>query len=67
MEITGSALTALFIGLVWTLIKVVEYFINKKKSNDLKKIEEISEKIDEISNSQKLIVERIGDVISKLK
>lgn len=28
MELVGSALTALFIGLVWTLIKVVEYFLS---------------------------------------
>lgn len=33
MELTSSALTALFIGLVWTLIKVVEYFINRGKND----------------------------------
>lgn len=31
MELTGSAVTALFVGLVWTLIKVVEFFVSKHK------------------------------------
>jgi myo-inositol catabolism protein IolC len=29
MEITSSALTGLFIGMVWALVKVVEYFVKK--------------------------------------
>jgi hypothetical protein len=33
MELTGSALTAAFIGLIWVLIKVVEFFISKYKNN----------------------------------
>ena len=43
MEITGSALTAVFIGLIWCLIKVVEYFIKKysnKSENTLAKEDE---------------------------
>ena len=35
MEIGSAALTALFVGLVWTLIKVVEYFINGTKTSYL--------------------------------
>jgi len=34
MEITGSVLTALFVGLVWALIKVVEFFVSKYKTKE---------------------------------
>jgi len=33
MELGGAALTALFVGLVWTLIKVVGFFVDKSKKN----------------------------------
>jgi uncharacterized coiled-coil protein SlyX len=33
MEITGPAISALFVGLIWTLIKVVEFFISKKNNS----------------------------------
>jgi hypothetical protein len=39
MELGGAALTALFVGLVWTLIKVVEFFINSKKNGKVAKVE----------------------------
>lgn len=32
MELTGSVLTALFVGLVWALIRVVEFFVSKYKT-----------------------------------
>jgi hypothetical protein len=31
MEIGSAAITALFVGLIWTLIKVVEFFVSGKK------------------------------------
>lgn len=31
MEFGSAAITALFVGLIWTLIKVVEFFISSKK------------------------------------
>lgn len=31
MELVGSAITAAFVGLIWALIKVVDYFISKNK------------------------------------
>jgi len=37
LEITNSVFTALFVGLVWCLIKVVEFFI-KKYSNKSEKV-----------------------------
>jgi len=61
MEITGSALTALFVGLVWTLMKVVEYFISKRngkkhglteeQDKQLKEIYEGSQRLDDIEKS----------------
>ena len=86
MEITGSALTALFVGLVWVLIKVVEYFISKKKkeaievsqdgvrvSDILRKLEKIDDDLEHITyeyvnlaSTQRLIAERIEDIINKL-
>jgi len=33
MEFTRSALTAVFVGLIWALIKVVEFFISKYRNN----------------------------------
>lgn len=37
MELTTSALTAVFVGMIWALIKVVEYFVSKsKKTTDIK-------------------------------
>jgi hypothetical protein len=35
MTIEGSALTALFVALIWVLIKVVEYFISKNKKDKM--------------------------------
>jgi hypothetical protein len=35
MEIGSAAITALFVGLVWTLIKVVEFFISGGKKRGL--------------------------------
>jgi len=31
MELGSAAITALFVGLIWTLIKVVEFFVSGKK------------------------------------
>ena len=33
MEFTTSAITAAFVGMIWALIKVVEYFISRNKKN----------------------------------
>lgn len=65
MELTGSALTALFIGLVWTLIKVVEYFLSRvskkqvlineqDKFNDIFiKLQQFSDLLNVINNNLK--------------
>lgn len=82
MEITGSALTALFVGLVWTLINVVKYFITKygkqKYSNAIlvgdqaKILAEICIKINEIkergtlTKEQQEIMEKSLNYIQKL-
>lgn len=55
MELTGSALTALFIGLVWTLIKVVEYFLSKSSKkqvliNEKDKFNEICVKLQQFGD-----------------
>lgn len=35
MEIQGPALTGIFLGMVWALVKVVEYFLKKYKKEEL--------------------------------
>lgn len=62
MEITDSAIIALFTGLVWTLINVVKFFISKfrkdNKNDNIsslfdpqnKKINELLEKINDLKN-----------------
>jgi septation ring formation regulator EzrA len=52
MELTGSAITALFVGLIWTLINVVKYFIakyGKQRSIDAELIGEQAKTLDDIS------------------
>jgi len=34
LSLSGSALTALFVGMAWALIKTVEYFISKRNSKN---------------------------------
>jgi len=73
MTITGSALTALFIGLVWTLIKVVEYFIkkNKEKGNEYQigqeqsKLFEICKRLQYLDELES-VIDNIEDKIKKL-
>jgi hypothetical protein len=57
MELTSSAITAVFIGLVWTLIKVVEYFISRRGSE---------EKVDKENRKEGARVVEAAEVMSKL-
>jgi len=59
MEITGSALTALFVGLVWTLIKVVEHFISKRNGGKKALTPEQEKCLSEI-HTQFLEIEKYG-------
>jgi hypothetical protein len=79
MELTGSAITALFVGLVWTLIKVVGYFISKKNgksgltSEQDKQIAETHTYLSEmnkygvLTKDQKDLVYEIHDIVKDLK
>ena len=51
--LSNSALTALFVGLVWALIKVVEFFISKYKNNKEDKPDILSK----ISNDLNILTE----------
>lgn len=82
MEITGSALTALFVGLIWTLIRVVEFFIRKygkvkeeEEATALAKsltltqtnqFKEISEEIQRINHNGCLATEAKADILEKI-
>jgi hypothetical protein len=60
MTISGSALTALFIGMAWALIKVVEYFISKNKKikePELKLTEKQERMLEEARNYSKDLFE----------
>jgi len=50
MEIGGAAITGLFIGMAWALIRVVEYFIKKygKNTDKISLIDEQVKKLNEI-------------------
>lgn len=63
MEITGSVLTGLFVGLVWALIKVVEFFIKKYgKSKEDAEGSAAATKLAEIQVNQfKDIAEKISE------
>lgn len=72
MELTGSAVTALFVGLVWTLIKVVEFFLNKNKnkvvptlnpeqSKSLSNIENCAEEMKNIITKQNILIKNMLD------
>lgn len=86
MEITGSVLTGLFVGLVWALIKVVEFFIKKygKSKDDVEgsisaaklaetqvnQFKDIAEKISEFKSSCTLTKEqsdKLEEIWQKIK
>lgn len=58
IELTGSALTALFVALVYTLIKVVEYFIGKKKA--------AAEKPDALSEEEHEILDDVAEKVDEM-
>lgn len=81
MEIGGAALTGLFIGMVWALVKVVEYFIKKYgkatekislPDDQVKKLEEVHQqcmscgRYGPLTESQKECLERIEKIVSHL-
>ncbi len=57
MELTGSALTALFVGLVWALIKVVEFFVSKYKNN---------KEVKGLTNDQSNTLQKVSENVSTL-
>ena len=65
MEITDSAIIALFTGLVWTLIRVVEFFISKFRKEN--KNNNIYNKLNELISSQNEKVRELLDKINDLK
>ena len=76
MEITSSAMTALFVGLVWTLINVVKYFMakyGKQKVVDAtlvgtqaNSLEDIKSKISEIKERGALTKEQ-AEILAGIK
>jgi len=51
MEFGSAAITALFVGLIWTLIKVVEFFVSGKKRGMTPEQEEILRQINRHVNN----------------
>lgn len=80
MEIGGAALTGLFIGMAWALIKVVEYFVKKygkvpekaEPTEDHKKIDSIYQqcmlcaKFGNLTDYQKICLENIEKAVKHL-
>ncbi|MFA5048460.1 MAG: hypothetical protein WC516_05565 [Patescibacteria group bacterium] len=64
MEITGSVLTGLFVGLVWALIKVVEFFIKKygKSKEDIETNVSANKLAETQTNQFKDISEKISQI-----
>jgi hypothetical protein len=58
LEIAGSAVTALFIGLVWSLISVVKFFISKHKNDKETK---------GLTDSQSATLQKINDLHGLIK
>lgn len=65
MELTGHALTGLFIGLVWVLIETVKFFIRKYgKTKDAAELESVAVNL---ANVQVAQFKEISDKISQVK
>lgn len=67
MELTGSAITALFVGLVWTLIKVVEHFLARRNGKKSGLSEGQCQQLNEIHTKLKCLgdIEKILDLVEE--
>lgn len=65
MEILNSAITGAFVGLIWALIKVVEYFIKKYSNADETPVKICEFK--DFCDIKKKQVEKMEDILLKLK
>lgn len=68
MEIGGAALTGLFIGMAWALVRAVEYFVKKygKNTEKLSLADEQAKKLDEV-HQQCLSCGRFGPLTKSQK
>lgn len=70
MELTGPAFTGLFIGLIWALIRVVEYFIKRyngtKEDSGIKDIVEKIEKNCALTAEQAEMLKEISEKNNKM-